>query len=86
MPEWLWFVLGALGAGLLWLFLELAGNIIGEIVLYCVGWCFLRLVTFGHYPPGYGVDKEGRIKLVGLVVLVACSATSYFVFVSPTSP
>ncbi|GHT80282.1 hypothetical protein AGMMS49960_16890 [Betaproteobacteria bacterium] len=86
MPEWFWFALIALGLGLLRLLLEFAGHVISEIVtdviLYGTGWCFLRLVTLGRYPPGFGEDKVEWIMVLGFVVLAAVITIAYFIFKS----
>jgi hypothetical protein len=90
MPEWFWLALGVLGLGLLRLLLEFAGDMISQTVLsatgYGIGWCFLRLITFGRYPPKGREHNVDRVMITGFVVLAAIVAIVYFIFKSFTSP
>ncbi len=62
----------------------LISEILGEILLWGVGWCFWRAISFGRYPKQgiseadqASVATEVIVQITGLILLVALS---YWVF------
>ncbi|MDR3055758.1 MAG: hypothetical protein LBU53_10220 [Zoogloeaceae bacterium] len=76
--NWVWAALGALGFVLLMLAYELIVQLVFGPIFFGVGWGFLRLITFGRYPPENGEYNVEGVVVAGFFVLTVIAVIAYF--------
>ncbi len=63
------------------MFLRFFIDVLFDIVFYFIGKCFLKIVTFGHYPPAYKSMEDDSISSVVGFLLVVIALTIIIVFI-----
>lgn len=70
-------VFDVFGKGFLRLLLFIVYELLFQIVLYFIGWPFVKLMTLGKYPKGLKEESYEFTSFIGLLIVI-CVALFFF--------